>query len=235
MKNNEYGWVIILIIGMILLIPAARFLYFSGSNSEPAYVTGPIRTNVLIDSGDPPISDPAEFSSDLEAHVLADGVVTEEEYQQAVDAYFSCVTMAGYAIETAPAPFLPGLFQYEIRPGPGFSTPVPDSVYMDLPGVISDCVTGTTAQIELLYSSQIANPDNADIWELTLTCLVSNHVITDKSTTIEHLRYAITAEDGELQLDFEDERTMSCLENPAQNGINGNPLLLPSPAGTPSD
>ncbi len=226
MKNNDFGWVIVAIIGVILLIPAARFLYYSGSTSEPSYVTGPIRTNILTDSGNPRVPDSTEVSSDLEASVLADGVVTAEEYQEAVNAYLSCMIGAGYEIQTAPARFLPGLFQYEIRPGASFSTPVPDSVYAKLPGVVIDCAAGTTGTIELIYSSQISNPDSADVWDLTLACLIDNHVIADnESATIEHLRYALTAEDGELRLDLEDDQTMSCLENPAQNGINGNPLI----------
>lgn len=164
--------------------------------------------------------------SELEARVLSDGVVTAEEYEEAVDAYLACMADAGYTIQISPAQFVPGVYQYMHDSS---ATPEAEFDFDHLIGVSDDCSIGTTMNIEAIYSDQIANPDDVDVMVLTVSCLEASGMIKEGELTPEQLKAQLSQQDPDLPFDLWDEQAMSCLVNPAQNGINGNPLILVTP------
>lgn len=172
--------------------------------------------------------------SELEARVLQDGVVSTDEYNEAVNAYLACMSDAGYEMLTSANQFVPGMYDYAHDSS---ATPEAERDSDRLFTTSDDCSVGTTMNIEAIFGDQIVNPDDVDIMALTVSCLETTGVVESGVLTPEYLTSALSQETPDLPFDLWEDQAMSCLLNPAQNGINGNPLILPDslPATPPAN
>jgi hypothetical protein len=117
-----------------------------------------------IDTGNPYAAEftqaLADASSDFERGVLADGVITPEELQEAQRREVSCLTDHGitahYRTDSN------GSVVLDVQ---GYSGDEPDQ------GVMSECSRGTTGQILGLYDAIRVNPNHEDMNDLVAACL----------------------------------------------------------------
>ncbi|MCA9834109.1 MAG: hypothetical protein KC435_09195 [Thermomicrobiales bacterium] len=221
---NLPTWLVIALLGISV--------FFAQSSS-----TGPV--DATPDANDSAIPSRREIvaeaqqnpESELEERVLADGVITHEEYQEAVNTYIGCMAEAGYEVTTTPAMFTPGMYQYEIVREDDPATPASDAYFEKLMAADMDCSIGTTYTIEAIYGNQIVNPDDLPLMELTLACLESKDLVEAGSLTSAELQAELAKENPDLPFDIWDIQASSCLVNPSQNGIQGNPLRVVMPDG----
>lgn len=104
--------------------------------------------------------------SDFQREVLADDVITDEEFREVRQRYIDCVTDAGmHAIAN-----LRG--DYEFSPAP-----TGDQIAEEL-----RCSDETIRGVESLYSLVKVNPMNEDFSELTATCLRQQGVVESEFT-----------------------------------------------------
>lgn len=223
---NVFFWL------LIVVLSSGLFQVQSGPTASPEITA--VESNTSVTNSDYTDAEAAPDqtgpSSELELRVLEDGFVTPEEYQEAVDAYLACMSASGYEMETTPAMYLPGMYQYQIKLRDNPSTPVPDGDIQNIRTVSDTCATGTTMIIEATYGSQISNPGNGDVLELMLQCLIDTDVISATvSYTVDDLERALRDEESDLELDFMNQQTISCMVNPSQNGLNGNDLIPATP------
>lgn len=101
-------------------------------------------------------------TSEFERRVLADDVITSDEYDEAVGLYVQCVREAGLTIRTRDAGG--GLRGYEI--GGSWDDELADRV-------AGDCSVGTIGVVEGLYGQIVQNPQKADWDDLVAACLVA--------------------------------------------------------------
>lgn len=87
----------------------------------------------------------ARATSGFERDVFADGAVTQDEYESAMDRFFGCLGARG--LEVMPDRLGNGLITFSIT-GAGVDA------------AVADCAAGTTELIEPLYSEMVQNPAN---------------------------------------------------------------------------
>lgn len=97
----------------------------------------------------------AAATNDFERDVLADGVVSRLEYDEAASRLLDCLNAAAATAATIPTPY--GGYNYEVRGG---ST-----------SAMAECTPGTTQLIEPLYVDVLRNPDNIDLAGALVACL----------------------------------------------------------------
>jgi hypothetical protein len=141
----------------------------------------------------------SQATSDLERDVLDDLEIERHEYEEAVDAYVSCMRGRGVTIETHDQS---GYYIYE-------------TVGIVEESVKAQCRVGTIDLIEGLYVDQLMNPDRLDINVVIRTCLV-RHDVVDDSYSVDDLSRDL--EDGFTAAPFaaDDERLDGCLANPSR-------------------
>jgi hypothetical protein len=124
-----------------------------------------------IDTGNPYAAEftqaLADASSDFERGVLADGVITPEELQEAQRREVSC--LADHAITA----------HYRTDSYGGTQLTVEGN---QDEGVMSQCSRGTTDQILGLYDAIRVNPNHEDVNDLTAACLRRHGLAPDDFT-----------------------------------------------------
>lgn len=159
----------------------------------------------------------AASTSPFESGVLADGIITADEYGQAVARYLECVREAGYPMTTRPDPLMPFKFTYEV-----------DSPDIDFGALIDDteaCAEGTTRRIEALYGAIIMNPDNLDWDEVTVECLRDEELVDDDFVA-DQIGELLESTDSGADFDpYDDmwtdaERMTACTVNPLLVGLD---------------
>lgn len=108
-----------------------------------------------------------QATSDFEREVFADGVITDQEYQEARVLQKDCMEPLGYKVT--------------LNDGPGAMdvdslTPEANQA---LDSTMMACGEGTTALIEGTYVDVLENPGNDDIFQLKVDCLVRNGVFPE--------------------------------------------------------
>ena len=109
-----------------------------------------------------------EFAtSDFERDVLADGVITGEEYIEAHGLWLEC--MLGEYPPSGPIAVKLDVNKHGLI---GFSVSTTDrSELAKVEGASARCEQGTTASIAWLYNSIVTNPDNLSMEQQLLDCL----------------------------------------------------------------
>jgi hypothetical protein len=167
----------------------------------------------------------AAATSDFEREVLADDKITPAEYDEAVQRYIACMK------ETLPPEFADGYqavktqfgtYQYQ---GPRIHESQNEAWEAAYAAAHDACRTGTTAQIEPIYTEMILNPKRMTPEEQMLDCL-KRHGVVDETYTMDNFRADQVANFGEgsvlgdydpnqaTGLDLETEEATRCLVMP---------------------
>lgn len=136
--------------------------------------------------------------SDVEAGVLADGLVTDTEYEEAVRRYLRCATEHGVTIEARQGSH--GLYSYR------WDATQPD--------VTATCAEGTTRMVEAIYSGQTTNPGMRPYGEIIPECWVRRGAV-DPAVTLEDARIAFANGTYDTLHVVDADLMEACLENPS--------------------
>ncbi|MGC4192828.1 MAG: hypothetical protein QM589_16915 [Thermomicrobiales bacterium] len=174
-----------------------------------------------------------EATSDFERDVLADGRITQAEYDEAVQHFATCLRGdPGFEVTIAPDPLIPGAAIYRIDGGPD----VPPEVRMR---IVESCAEGTIAIVEPLFIATIVNPEHADFDEMVLACLHDGGLVaTDfDEADLAALREAASSETARINPNITsgintpapDKAVAACLVNPIHIGLDATPAASPAP------
>ena len=143
----------------------------SGRGGPTASSTAPYAADIALAK--------TKATSDFERAVLADGVITAAEYDEATQAYVTCVN------GRLPAKFVPGIVaiknefgQYGFQ-GPGLTEAALaeyDSIFQKIG---NECEKGTSGIIAPLYNDMIANPNKTDRYTQAVICLKRFKLVPD--------------------------------------------------------
>lgn len=136
--------------------------------------------------------------SDLERAVLEDLVIERFEYEQAIDAYITCMTTSGIDVGTNDQG---GYYSFVA------------------PGILDDdadarCREGTIDLIEPIFVGLVRNPNKQDFAELRTGCLKRRGVVDD-SYTVEQFGSDARSSFVTAPFDPEDPDFLACLSNPS--------------------
>lgn len=166
--------------------------------------TDSTRTTPAIESPGPYSADikaaAKSASNDFEREVLSDGVITAQEYQEAVNRLVRCASDKGVGIKVTT---IRGVNRYE----------VPTSANGD--AVFNACSAGTTRTIESLYSTMVTNPRKEDEDELFATCIRRSGLAPASFTGDVARRIARSQGNTPYPFDTADPRFDACMTNPA--------------------
>lgn len=258
MNVNILVWILMLLFGSVFSVSETDILqkdpvgWTQGSATEFAASTPEPETELsmrlqLIDEAR---QNPA---SGMEAEILEDGLVTAEEYELAVEAFRGCMQSHGFNVALESDPHIPGLYIYMSElptevDGPVSPTgtpswgsvssessagmPAEDDRFLE---AFDDCSEGTIRVIEAVYLLQIINPNDDNIFDLTVACLEENEMIVRGVLTGDLLERELQSESPQLPFDLWDETVISCFANPAQTGITDDPgvPITPETASVP--
>jgi hypothetical protein len=118
-----------------------------------------------------------EIVSDFERQVLADGLVTRDEYEEAHALLRRCVEDGGGSLQLHPDEH--GFHTYEV-----------DARSEQL---FLSCEPGTTGVVAGLYRDMTVNPEDADFLDLVRDCMAAAGTV-DRATTVEEFRSAFFGE-----------------------------------------
>jgi hypothetical protein len=135
---------------------ALAVLVGTSSCAEPApkVKSGPYSAEILAAA--------KTANSDFERKILADGEITEAEYEEAVNKTIACTADHGFQVS-------------KTRTSSGYNYDMVGSTAGDK--AFSDCSAKFSSTIESFYNSQVVNPNNGDFWDLVLKCLKRKEVV----------------------------------------------------------
>lgn len=160
-------------------------------------------------------------TSQFEKDVLADGVVTRQEYEEAMQRYVSCVQERGVGIS---------LFeQFGFYGTQGSYEDEMDAERANL--IMAECEEGTNLLIEPLFIEMTVNPDKEDYAVVTARCYVSQGLVAAPfgAHDFDELQseWSEQSESGEVDPQLEElmvgETALLCQQNPTllEDGANG--------------
>lgn len=135
-------------------------------------------------------------TTEFETDVLADGVITDDEYAQAQELLLACVAEQGYTATHA------GMGAYDVDG--------PDAAEGQT--VLAGCAEGTTAALDPIYWGMKLNPERRNSADLIVECLAAAGLVEDHFTGED---FARTFEDPPF--DAEDPAAVECMSAPAQS------------------
>jgi hypothetical protein len=125
----------------------------------------------------------ARAPNDFVRSVLADGVITLAELQEAQSRTLACIAGSGLGIEAAYVPNAYGgsnlafdVFVEDVRNGPS----------EEQKQAVSDCEQQWIMYIDALYSMVVANPNNEDGNDLIAACLVRHNLVAPGFTGTDY-------------------------------------------------
>ena len=122
---------------------------------------------------DPRISEiRAMTTSDFEREVLADGMISDQEFQASRELFKTCMEGRGYGIGLGPIDNATTTIELK--------DPTMTVDLMDKDS--AECSTGTTYFIEPTFSIIRENPDNEDTVQLLIDCLIRNELVSEAFT-----------------------------------------------------
>ncbi|MCO5226520.1 MAG: hypothetical protein M9953_14370 [Thermomicrobiales bacterium] len=174
-------------------------------------------------SSDNPSPYAAEFEAarratdnELQLQILADDQITAEEYEQVVVAFLACMEDGGYSVTLEADPFNPEM--------PYFVWFMPESLTDEEEGIYDDtfnaCSREWKTEVEVLYGSIIANPENKSWDEMYHRCLTARGVLPNDFTLEDFQLAEMTSAWPDGINIFSDEFAV-CIGNPA------HPVELP--------
>lgn len=171
----------------------------------------------------------SETSSPLQLEILADDVITAQEYDTATHAFLGCMQDAGYEVTTERDPLMPALYQFiwnypDATPG----VEVPQSAWAAYDEQFNSCYVEWALQVHMLYSSVTYFPNNEDVYDANLSCLLADKLVPEDFDHEALERAAMTGDWG----DNVNPGTMEfslCLVNPFKIGLTA----VASPQATP--
>ncbi len=101
-------------------------------------------------------------TSDFERQVLKDGLITRQEYEEAVNRFLDCMKKSGYPMGKVDNY---GIYNYQISGNSGAEGPSMDKCHQD-----------TIIKIEPLYVDKHMNPLKQDLHELIAKCLIRKKI-----------------------------------------------------------
>lgn len=140
-----------------------------------------------------------QATSDFEREVLADGVVTRAEYEEAVERYVECMADVGIKVTLIDQE---GYYVYSFAQTPG------------LDAADIECMRGTTLLVSGLYTDPLKNPGNDDYDEIVVACLKRAGVVDERYTATQ---FASDSVDHTLPVDDEDPALSRCMANPSSD------------------
>lgn len=111
------------------------------------------------------------LTSDFQKEAFADGVISREEYIEALDRWVSCMDDAGYTVALEPQD---GYFTYSMNAAQGLDA-------ADLA-----CRVGTTYEIEPIYVGMLQDPLKRTSPEVIRDCLIAGGML-DPSVTVAEM------------------------------------------------
>ena len=150
-----------------------------------------------------------DATSPFERGVLADGVITKQEYTKAYDAFLDCVTKAGYDVHSE---WQGALLTYTLSL-PANSPEVKDTSKFD--AVTEKCSRGTTDIIEPLYGSMVTDPDGIGYASTMAKCLARVGLVPATYSADDVTRELFGPPGSVKSFDESDPRFLACLQDPA--------------------
>lgn len=146
-----------------------------------------------------------QATSDFQREVLADGVITKAEFDEAVQRYVKC--MADKGVDATPYDMGGGYYGYAVS-----------SDSNDQFQRFSDaCHEGTTALIEDLYIQMLTNPSGGNIDDAIAACLIRKGLVDATFTGAELRRlYSADPRGKNMPFDTNDPEARACTINPQQ-------------------
>lgn len=182
-----------------------------GIDTEPA--STPIATNLYA----------AEFeaardatANELQLQILEDDVITAQEYEQVVTAFLACMNEQGYTVTLEPDPFNPAMPYFVWEPAVAFT----DEEMHAYDHTFDDCSREWKSEVEVLYGSIIANPENKPWDEVYYQCLM-NRQILPAGFTLADFQEADSTNTWPDRINIFSDEFMACIGNPT------NPVELP--------
>ncbi|MCA9833845.1 MAG: hypothetical protein KC435_07875 [Thermomicrobiales bacterium] len=161
----------------------------------------------------------SETTNPLQLEILADDVITADEYEASIQAFVSCMNEAGYDVHPEQDMLMPALYQMvwtypETTPG----VEVPQSVWTAYDTQFDDCYMEWSMQVAALYSATTYFPNDEDVFDANLACLHADKLVPESfdRAALEHA--AMTGDwgpgvnPGTMELSL-------CLVNPFKIGI----------------
>ena len=182
----------------VALACAVATLVTSACSSEPSVPEGPWAESIRAAQG--------RLTSDFQKEAFADGVISREEYIEALDRWVSCMYDAGYTVALEPQD---GYFIYSMNAAQGLDA-------TDLA-----CRVGTADEIEPIYVGMLQDPLNRTGPEATRDCLIAGGLL-DPSVTVAE----VTDGFGPI---VEGTSTLVDNNDPDVTGCVGNPYSAPLP------
>lgn len=141
----------------------------------------------------------ASATTDFQRDVLADGVVTRAEYEEAVQRVVSCMADAGNQLDLHEQG---GYYTFGVLAGPGV-----DEQF--------DRCMGETGGLVGLYVDMFTNPDNLEFQDILTQCLKREGLLPDSVTADEFWDTFLGDGPGDLPFDRENSAFTACMANPA--------------------
>lgn len=152
-------------------------------------------------------------TSEFEKSALEDGVVSRDEYLEALERYVSCIESKGSAVGLVEQG---GIFIYEISGDISFYDSIADG-----------CDVGTKGLLEPLYINMLADPEKKGYDFVTAQCMVDMGVVDKDFTSQDYAElYGRETEDkandplSRAILDHPD--TINCFQNPGYANMQNN-------------
>lgn len=156
----------------------------------------------------------AHATSPFEREALADGEVSREEYEEAVQRFLTCTAEHDILVE---AEDQTGYYIYSSKAEPD-----------DFDRVYNVCAPGTVGILAGLYTDMLVNPTNVDLDTATASCFVRAGLVVEPFTAADFrdllMRSGASDGSGETEqgrIDPEAQRVMgtdealTCMANPA--------------------
>lgn len=161
---------------------------------------GPERTDAFSGPYGPQVKAAYESATDPAVKAtLADGKITQAEYDAAVQRAVKCAADQGVTVTPEKLPG--GLYQYSL-----ISSPNGDAVF-------TSCGDSTLTSIEVLYSQVLENPQNRDMNEVYADCLKRAGIVPRDYTGQQYLADA-KAGSGPFAGTTLDPDVQQCMLNP---------------------
>lgn len=146
-----------------------------------------------------------QATSDFQREVLADGIITKAEFDEAVQRYVTC--MADKGVEVKPYDMGGGYYGYAV----GSDSNDQFQRFSDA------CHEGATALIEDLYIQMLTNPSGGNIEDAVAECLVRKGLVDATFTGAELRRLSSADPRGKnMPFDTNDPEAVACRINPQQ-------------------
>lgn len=139
-------------------------------------------------------------TSEFQKEVFSDGVITREEYTEALDRYLSCMDDAGYTVALKPQ-------------GEYFTYVMNAALGIDAGDTL--CRTGTVDEIELIYVDMLRDPLHRTGPEIFRDCLLAAGKIDPAITVAEVTeKFEAMIEGPTTLIDHDDPGVQECIWNP---------------------